>query len=711
MATARAAFGTGQYLLAFDDAKRGLALEPTNLELRFEAAKALIELRALDDARALLAEARHSVGLDDDGLAVVAERTRATVEAEVAAGSDPAAESARLAVAPAGGDVYPPILRSKLAEEALGLVGRLLKEIYKETGSVADARRCKQAYLAAYAASGGYWTCTNVATVARLLAARDPANADDELRDVALFAQRALMLVDAEASTTSTANPFWPLATRAEALLLLGDADGSAAAYGEAIATGQPTFSMRESVRRQLRLLRKHGVAIPAAVDALFRPPAVLCFSGHMVDAPGRPTPRFPAAAEPAVRTAVAAAIDGLAAPNLIGYCSGACGGDLIFAELLLARGAQVELFLPFAREDFVRTSVAFAGDDWVRQFDAVVAGSRVTYVTTEPLLGTDALFGHCNHVMAGAARLRAESFGVVPTLVALADPGQAAGGPFGVGQMIGLWPAERTRVVDLRELREVYGASGAMGCGTPLPVRDVLPDTGSGVPQPMPPMPSRTEPSSSSGLLPDQSPSAIDGLQIDGEAFSRDISALLFADVHGYSSLSEGQVPLFLYRFVRRVADAWALTGAPAPLLVETWGDAFYCVMPTAMAAVAYASALRRVVADTNWPALGLPADLSVRVSLHAGPVYAGRHPMTHDRTYFGSHVTRAARIEPITRPGHVYASLPFVSLLTTEQAEAERAGAGPPAGGWGFRCEYIGRIELAKAYGVEPLFQVRGR
>jgi class 3 adenylate cyclase len=730
LAAAKAALGTGQYLLAFDDAQRGLKLDAANLELRFEAAKALIELRALDDARALLEEARGSVGLDDAGLAAVAARARASVEADL---MDPPATAAaargRVAGVAASGSVVsgpagtdpvvggpaaaadPPILKSKRAEEALGLVGRLLKEIYRETGAVADARRCKQAYLAAYAASGGYWTCMNVATVARILAARDPAGAEAEARDATLFARRSLVLVEAAAAAATPGDDqFWLTATRGEAKLLLGDAAGATTDYAAAAATGQPTLSMRESVRRQLRLLGDHGVAIPPAVDALFRPPAVLCFSGHMIDAPDRRRPRFPAAAEPAVRAAVGRAIDALAAPNLVGYCSGACGGDLIFAELLLERGGQVELFLPFARDDFVETSVRHAGAGWVGRFDAVFARARVNYVTTEPYLGTDALFGHCNRVMAGAAWLRAESFGLAPHLVAAVDPDQPPVGKFGAAQMIAMWSPDRTSIVDIGRLRATAPPPrppAAAGEGDSVPggyvgaAVTLIP----GVARPR--EADSASPAGGAGSVP-----AADTLLIDGQPLIRDVCALLFADVKGFSLMGEEQIPLFMYRFVRRVGEAWAKTGVPQPLLLETWGDAFYCVMPTALAALAYALALREVATTTDWKAdLQLDEPLELRVSLHAGPVYQGKHPVTQGRTYFGAHVIRAARIEPITRPGHVYSSLPFVSLLTTEQAEAERAGAGPPPGGWRHRCEYIGQIVLHKSYGTEPLFQVRGR
>jgi class 3 adenylate cyclase len=58
------------------------------------------------------------------------------------------------------------------------------------------------------------------------------------------------------------------------------------------------------------------------------------------------------------------------------------------------------------------------------------------------------------------------------------------------------------------------------------------------------------------------------------------------------------------------------------------------------------------------------MPADLNLRIALHAGPVYEFNDPVTGSRSYSGTHVSRAARIEPVTPPGQVYASKAFAAL-----------------------------------------------
>ena len=95
--------------------------------------------------------------------------------------------------------------------------------------------------------------------------------------------------------------------------------------------------------------------------------------SGHMIDAPDRMTPRFPATKAEAVRAEIAQRLAqwGIGAGDLA-VCGGACGADILFAEECLKRGAQIRLLLAQEVDDFVRDSVRHAGGDWVRRFHAL---------------------------------------------------------------------------------------------------------------------------------------------------------------------------------------------------------------------------------------------------------------------------------------------------------------------------------------------------
>lgn len=130
------------------------------------------------------------------------------------------------------------------------------------------------------------------------------------------------------------------------------------------------------------RVTTPSGAPFRSAQGDATREPSgrVVLFSGHMIDAPGRTSPRFPPEMVPEATIAIR---DALSAWNIgagdLGICGGACGGDLIFAEACLQIGARVELLLPFPVPEFVERSVAFAGDSWVRRFHAVSDDPRTT--------------------------------------------------------------------------------------------------------------------------------------------------------------------------------------------------------------------------------------------------------------------------------------------------------------------------------------------
>ncbi|MGZ8993302.1 MAG: hypothetical protein ACXW16_04730 [Burkholderiaceae bacterium] len=108
-------------------------------------------------------------------------------------------------------------------------------------------------------------------------------------------------------------------------------------------------------------------------------PRFIFLFSGHMIDKPDRKLPRFPPECEPSIAAAIDATLTELGAgPADLGITQGACGGDLLFAEAMLKRGAALELHLPLPEETFVVKSVDFTKassavpDRWRERFYAV---------------------------------------------------------------------------------------------------------------------------------------------------------------------------------------------------------------------------------------------------------------------------------------------------------------------------------------------------
>ena len=109
----------------------------------------------------------------------------------------------------------------------------------------------------------------------------------------------------------------------------------------------------------------------PTTVDG--PPRKVILFSGHMIDHPQRQSPRFPPQMESAVTREMAKVIDAWdIGPDDLALCGGACGGDLIFAELCLKKNARLEIRIPFHEPEFLKKSVTFAGDQWQNRFQRV---------------------------------------------------------------------------------------------------------------------------------------------------------------------------------------------------------------------------------------------------------------------------------------------------------------------------------------------------
>lgn len=115
----------------------------------------------------------------------------------------------------------------------------------------------------------------------------------------------------------------------------------------------------------------------PAQPEAPVRRVAI--FSGHMVDAPDRPLPRFPASKEESVQARLAGQLkEREVGPGDLAITGAARGGDLLFAELCADRGAEVWLFLPLPEEAFLDESVRLPGGDWEERFHAMGRRPRV---------------------------------------------------------------------------------------------------------------------------------------------------------------------------------------------------------------------------------------------------------------------------------------------------------------------------------------------
>jgi hypothetical protein len=167
--------------------------------------------------------------------------------------------------------------------------------------------------------------------------------------------------------------------------------------------------------------------------------PRVVVGSGHMVDAPERQTPRFPAACEAVVRRRIAAVLDRwMIGPGDLALTGGARGSDMLFAELALERGADVTLYLALPVPEFVDRSVELPDTNWRERFFTLLGQSRVL-VPPEEVDGGHPLadpFARNNHRMIEAAKAAgAGSFSAL--LVWDRNAGDGPGGTADFAQLV----------------------------------------------------------------------------------------------------------------------------------------------------------------------------------------------------------------------------------------------------------------------------------
>lgn len=157
-----------------------------------------------------------------------------------------------------------------------------------------------------------------------------------------------------------------------------------------------------------------------------------LVFTGHMIDLPDRNAPRFPSSSEDEARAAIGAELDRFKAGDVVGFASGARGGDILFHEECRRRGIPTVIVLPFQPAQFIKTSVEGAEDgDWSRRFSALWSQTPEASRLALDLPVSDEAYAQCNERLLDLARARGSIH-----LIALWD-GKGGDGPGGTADMI----------------------------------------------------------------------------------------------------------------------------------------------------------------------------------------------------------------------------------------------------------------------------------
>ncbi len=438
---------------------------------------------------------------------------------------------------------------------------------------------------------------------------------------------------------------YYRLATRAEALLILGREEEAAAVLGQAHEVVGGDLAALATTRKQLRLVCQ-AAHLDAAVLAGFGPPCVIHFCGHIILPQGRQG-RFAADQEDLVKATIG---EGLERHSVgFGYGSLAAGADILFAEALLERQAELHVALPFRREEFVEISVRPSGEAWVERFERCLkAAHSVRFTTEDSYLNDDQLFSYCSGTAMGLAVLRARYLD----------------GPL---MQMAVWD----------------GVPPAAPVGTAF---DVVQWRDLGLQQEIIPLPAAIP--ASSAPAPAAAPPASEGLH-------RVRRAMLFDDVKGFSKLGDRDLPLFVEQILGRLAEVIDKFGDRVSFR-NTWGDGVFVVFESVGEAARCALEMQATMAQLRRQGSDLPDDMALRLGGHYGPIFRTRDPVLKVENYFGAHVSRTARIEPVTPEGCVYVSESFAAQLTLEQATR-------------FACDYVGNHPAAKGYGSLPMYLLR--
>ncbi len=546
-------------------------------------------------------------------------------------------------------------------EETLGILARTYKDLAFRSPD--PGRRASylalafKEYLAAYQRTQGFWVGINAATIAVLRGERETAaSLAGDVAQTCLHEVGGIERTRASSSSqVDTDQLYWALATVGEAALIMGNENAACDHYRKAVEVAGDGYGLIASTRRNARLLTGALGVGWAAIDASLPLPRVMVFAGHMIDRPTRPAPRFPARLEEVIRDEILARLRPMG--RVIGFGSAACGADILFLEAVLEQGGDAHVVLPYDRQQFTQDAVDIhPGGDWAQRFHRVLErATEVTTISPQKLPWGNLPYEHANKVLLGLAMLHARRCETTVTPMAVWD-GNQGDGEGGTASAVQLWNGAglRWEWIDLSSIVD----PGTRGSREPANL---------------------------------QPPPATDQGR---EGFHPALKAVLFADVKGFSKLSEEQIPLFVDHLLGLVGEL-AVASPWVPVMKNSWGDGLYLVFDTVEQAGCFALELARRVTETDWVARGLPV-LGIRTALHAGPVYRCIDPVTQKENYTGTHVSRAARIEPITPVNQVYASQEFAAAAAADGVAA-------------FLCEYVGVVATAKEYGRFPMYHVR--
>ena len=544
--------------------------------------------------------------------------------------------------------------------DAQSLAGRIAKDRWARLPDGDEKTRAGEvafaAYAAAYRVEHDYFPGINAATIGLLL--HLPA-AKKMAYEVKQWCEKAL--------TDADQDDYWLRATLGEVHLILNQQQQARVYYQQALAIVGGRVGDLASMRRQISMIAQY-LPVDQTTMALFSGQKTAVFSGHMMDAPSRDKARFPPGLECAVFSAIQNRI--VALGIRVGYCSLACGSDILFAEALFCANAEVHVILPFDKNDFIEVSVAFGGPHWVGRFEnALKRATSITYTTEERWLHDPSLFSLTNALLQGTAILRAQQLVMEPVMLAVLEP-EALTKAGGTQESVQQWQAygHPLHLLDLKQIRD-QDITLSDTVIAPLALVSAHQD----------------EPSTAT---------PIDDRACKGSTSNpvrREIKSLLFIGLEGGEELDKS-VPKTRYYFVTELMRALDAS-TTQPSFKNTWGHGLYLVFDHLEQAADVALTLRDAIEQTDWQQYALPRRLDIRMTLHCCAVFSSPDPVYQQTNYYGTQIDFVTQMERLTAPCSIYISEQTAALLVGYKQ---------------FANDYIGEVPLTNHRNIR-LYRLR--
>ena len=255
-------------------------------------------------------------------------------------------------------------------EDVLGLKARLLKDAFIQSDAPDRnqiAQQSADVYAQAFRQTGGFYSGINAATMTFL--------ADGHTETIRELAQTVLDRLP-ETGTASKTDLYFIEATRAEAFLLLSDTQSAETAMRRASQHDPVNYIAQASTLRQLKMICSKRAESQDWLNA-FAPPACMHFAGHTYAmASGSADPHEMSGNDEA---RLKAEISNTLQKHDIAFGYGAlsAGSDILIAECLLEEGGELNVVLPVDVDRFKARSVIAFGDAGNDRFDDCLSEAR----------------------------------------------------------------------------------------------------------------------------------------------------------------------------------------------------------------------------------------------------------------------------------------------------------------------------------------------